>query len=331
MNADLMTIGQYICSVVKKESDLAYYSNDKFEGIGNLFIEYFGIEHKDIHHAMKRLLVGSDLTIQLRLIDFICSCASIQSCVSKSVELRSAGAGARIKVIKNAEMGDLKKEPLFVKDFSEHKLFIVIETIESISSGAGAELLKKILLMAKCPIILKVAFLHYGDCEVAEIFEEQWKHIDRLVVYYGALGFKTANDQYGGYDDGCVMLWEPDGMQNGSDTLNDGSSSDIFSKNTAVSERNRRHNTGITDDNYDEEFEKLCDLIGQPYGVESIFIEELSDDFEYNDPCSDAECDYIRTYTSPNYPSNCLCTNMDCDLAYKFHNGYIIITVADVL
>lgn len=210
MNADLMTIGQYICSVTKMESALVRCDNDKFEGIGNLFIEYFGVEHKDIHHVMKRLLVGSDLTIRLRLIDFICSCASIGSCVSKSIELRSAGAVARIKVIKNAKMDDLKKEPLFVNDFSAHKLFIVVEAIESVSTGAGAELLKKILQIAKCPVILKAGFLYYGDCEIAEVYEEQWKRIEHLVVYYGKLGFETANDKYGGYDDGCVMLWEPE-------------------------------------------------------------------------------------------------------------------------
>ena len=71
--------------------------------------------------------------------------------------------------------------------------------------------------------------MYYGDCEIAEIYEEQWKRIEHLVVYYGKLGFKTANDKYGGYDDGCVMLWEPECKQNCCGTLNsEGSSSDVF-------------------------------------------------------------------------------------------------------
>lgn len=40
-----------------------------------------------------------------------------------------------------------------------------------------------------------------------------------------------------------------------------------------------RKDIGITDDNYDEECEKLCDAHGWKYGKENKFIEELPKDF----------------------------------------------------
>lgn len=82
----------------------------------------------------------------------------------------------------------------------------------------------------------------------------------------------------------------------------------------------------ITDDNYDEEWEKLCDAHGWSYGRGNEFIEELPKDFSENnnkENCDD--CDYAKVSFEPNIAIDCASAIEHYWTAWQFKNGFMIV------
>lgn len=88
----------------------------------------------------------------------------------------------------------------------------------------------------------------------------------------------------------------------------------------AKEEIKRRSITNITDDNYDEEFEKLCDLNGYRYDMGVKFVEKLPDGFHEVNVESAKDSDYVKCVMD--WSGN------EEYQAYKFANGFMILSTA---
>lgn len=87
-----------------------------------------------------------------------------------------------------------------------------------------------------------------------------------------------------------------------------------------------RKDITITDENYDEQFEKICEEQGFPYGSENNFVEKLPDDFTKIDKKDDPDdCDYQCTKLNPDHSSDCANALQDIITAWEFANGFITI------
>lgn len=87
-----------------------------------------------------------------------------------------------------------------------------------------------------------------------------------------------------------------------------------------------RYNMIITDDNFDVQFEAICDLLGIPYGTEAEFVDELPEGFSYNNPEDEKDSDYICTKSMLNIAVDCGSAIEEHKLAYAFANGYMILS-----
>lgn len=82
----------------------------------------------------------------------------------------------------------------------------------------------------------------------------------------------------------------------------------------------------ITDNNYDEEWERLCDAHGWKYSRESKFVDELPEGFSENkdkENCDDY--DYSKVSFEPNVAVGCTSAIENYETAWKFKNGFMIV------
>lgn len=79
----------------------------------------------------------------------------------------------------------------------------------------------------------------------------------------------------------------------------------------------------ITDDNFDENMEKLADENGFQYGQFIKFIEDLSNDFIQQINKNGYE-EWISVKTYPNYSIDCASPIIICTFAYEFANGFMV-------
>lgn len=82
----------------------------------------------------------------------------------------------------------------------------------------------------------------------------------------------------------------------------------------------RRSIISITDDNYDEEFEKLCDLNNYPYSMGVKFVETLPEGFHEESVEKAKDSDYVKCVIG--------WSGSEEYLAYKFANGFMILSTA---
>lgn len=80
----------------------------------------------------------------------------------------------------------------------------------------------------------------------------------------------------------------------------------------------------ITDDNYDQEFEKLCDENGFSYGQDNEFVKQLPDGFQKQQNDNGYE-EWCKVAFSPNHAIDCASQIEEYWMAYEFANGFIII------
>lgn len=79
-----------------------------------------------------------------------------------------------------------------------------------------------------------------------------------------------------------------------------------------------RENIIITDDNFDEEFEKICDEKGYPYGCNVEFVDSLPVGF------TKSENEWIKTIIKPNIAIDCNTAIEIYQIAFQFANGFMI-------
>ena len=84
----------------------------------------------------------------------------------------------------------------------------------------------------------------------------------------------------------------------------------------------RYSNVILTDDNFDEELEKLCDFAGISIDCYSSFVNNI-EDFILQE--NNEREEWIKVYGSfPNKSSNYEQAYQKGQLAYEFYNGFII-------
>ena len=82
----------------------------------------------------------------------------------------------------------------------------------------------------------------------------------------------------------------------------------------------------ITDDNYDEEWERLCDAHNWTYGRDNKFLEELPKDFSKNtDKKNDDDYDYSKVSFEPNIALGSTSAIEHYQTAYAFKNGFMLV------
>lgn len=82
----------------------------------------------------------------------------------------------------------------------------------------------------------------------------------------------------------------------------------------------------ITDDNYDEEWERLCDAHNWKYGRDNEFLEELPKDFSKNtDKKNDDNYDYSKVSFEPNVALGSTTAIEHYWTAYAFKNGFMLV------
>lgn len=81
-----------------------------------------------------------------------------------------------------------------------------------------------------------------------------------------------------------------------------------------------RENIIITDDNFDEEFERICDEKGYSYGCGVEFVESLPEGFTK----SDNIC--VKVIIEPNIAIDCSSAIENYKIAFQFANGFMIFT-----
>ncbi len=91
----------------------------------------------------------------------------------------------------------------------------------------------------------------------------------------------------------------------------------------------RYSNVILTDDNFDEEFEKLCELMGYTYESYENFVEELEEDFnmQYNNGIEE----WLRYGVYPNKGSDFRQAYQIGQVAYEFGNGFIVLNYETIL
>lgn len=81
-----------------------------------------------------------------------------------------------------------------------------------------------------------------------------------------------------------------------------------------------RENIIITDDNFDEEFEKICNENGYPYGCDVKFVDSLFKGFTKSDN------KYVKVIIEPNIAIDCSSAIENYQIAFRFANGFMIFT-----
>lgn len=85
----------------------------------------------------------------------------------------------------------------------------------------------------------------------------------------------------------------------------------------------------LTDDNFDEELEKLCKYVGLPYSSYNSFAEKLDDDFSLQ--VNNGVEEWIKSEVYPNKGSDFRQAYQVGQLAYEFSNGFIILDYETLL
>lgn len=79
-----------------------------------------------------------------------------------------------------------------------------------------------------------------------------------------------------------------------------------------------RKNIIITDDNFDEEFEKICEEKGYPYGCGVEFVSALPEGFTKSDDV------WTKSIIEPNIAIDCSSAIENYQIAFQFANGFMI-------
>jgi hypothetical protein len=98
----------------------------------------------------------------------------------------------------------------------------------------------------------------------------------------------------------------------------------------AISDNTSRYsNVIITDDNFDEELEKLCDVIDMPYGRYETFTEKLDDGFtkQKNEHGFD---EWIKS-SIVNRSAGISEATQTGQLAYEFGNGFVVLNFETII
>lgn len=86
----------------------------------------------------------------------------------------------------------------------------------------------------------------------------------------------------------------------------------------------RYSNVVISDDNYDDEYEKICDMMNIPYGSMHNFVETLSDRFMEQDSDYGNFKEWIDSSVEPNFAIDCSSPIVNAKIAFEFSNGFMI-------
>lgn len=190
IKADKITLGEYL------KPDNEFYSNDKLIEIAEDFIEFQQLDEANLHRFNKLCRFGEP-TAQLAVLQWM-----LEKRQPVTLKFRSAGAMCTVRVYSDS-LSD-GRESFAVTDFRRWSdLFVVIESLESIESGAGKVLLDTVTSVG-VPTLLNAGFLYYGDYEMER--EEMSDTLERLVNYYESAGFTNVNDIVGNYEESVVML-----------------------------------------------------------------------------------------------------------------------------
>lgn len=92
-----------------------------------------------------------------------------------------------------------------------------------------------------------------------------------------------------------------------------------------IEQKSNRKNIVITDENYDAEFEKICDANGYLYGTKSQFVTNLPDGFHQVNKDEDCTYDFYKSTILPNFAVDCVSAIENYCMAYEFKNGFMII------
>lgn len=85
--------------------------------------------------------------------------------------------------------------------------YIVVDGLESISSGAGIKLLRTVVdYFNGTPIVLQAGFLYSGDYDSLEYSKELYHLPEELAALYSREGFIDVNSSVGGYEDSIIMI-----------------------------------------------------------------------------------------------------------------------------
>ena len=81
----------------------------------------------------------------------------------------------------------------------------------------------------------------------------------------------------------------------------------------------------LTDDNYDEWHEKLCDANGWSYSQDSKFVTNLPPGFSKEDAQKETDYDYCKVTVEPNIAIDSASAIEHYQMAFEFKNGFLII------
>lgn len=84
----------------------------------------------------------------------------------------------------------------------------------------------------------------------------------------------------------------------------------------------------ITDDNEDEESEKLADQNGFKYSQYIGFEKHLTEDFSEQEN-KNGYMEWVSQRTLPNHSIDCAAPIIECILAYEFGNGFMLFGYRD--
>ena len=179
--ADILTIGQYICSLINVEENDEFYTK-----IGEDFIEY--VKPKNVHYFMKELLIKGNV----KLIGFLLHKIKVDIFISKPIRLQNDGATCNVTIYKNSNHFNKEKQPLFVKEFiNDCDTFILLDNLISMRKSHGSFLIDDIFSESKCPILIQAGYLKYGDY----IYRKENNTLEELFKYYSNIGFTEIERQ----------------------------------------------------------------------------------------------------------------------------------------
>ncbi len=90
----------------------------------------------------------------------------------------------------------------------------------------------------------------------------------------------------------------------------------------------------ITDDNQDEEREKLCDLLNEPYYAGEFWETEIfREDKRFKKTYSEEfDCEvWVAQVFLPDYSIDCVAPIVETAIAYEFANGFMVFGFHDSL